>query len=552
MMSLARRPAVLSLVLLLSQSPATRLAEAQCLSVFELNRFLSSRTNEAPGIGTSIAATNSATYLGASSANSRRGPSTGSVLVFEHCPGEMLRETELIGETSAHGDAFGFAVSADGDTVAVGSPYHGGGGQEDVGAVHVFVRAGTGWRQQAILQASNRRPHDHFGWAVAICGDWILVGAPGYDAQAQNHGATYFFHRNGGVWREAAFERGTVEGGEFGFSVAIDQNEALIGARTSGSVRHRTLSNATWQPSSALLDPRSDSASGFGHSVALQNGWAIVGAPEAMTQVGARLGAVFLFERDSEGWREAQIIESPPSASLFGWAVSLSAPFSVVGAPSANGRGSAWLLAQHNGDWGVLTELDHGSISSQARFGWSVLVSGDRVLVGAPGGPSVVVGYDVRRDGPEITREPDSVTFCRGTTIAFFTDATTVGATSIRWRRDDVPISDGPTMSGAEYLGTQTPHLTIANCQVSDSGRYDCMISDACGQTISRGALATSCEATSDFQCDGVVDLTDLSILLGQFGEAGSSNQGDVDGNGLVDLADLSRLLAEFGERCLF
>ena len=50
-----------------------------------------------------------------------------------------------------------------------------------------------------------------------------------------------------------------------------------------------------------------------------------------------------------------------------------------------------------------------------------------------------------------------------------------------------------------------------------------------------------------DLNGDGTVDLTDLSILLGNFGGAGA---GDIDGNGFVDLTDLSLLLAAFGTNC--
>ncbi len=47
-------------------------------------------------------------------------------------------------------------------------------------------------------------------------------------------------------------------------------------------------------------------------------------------------------------------------------------------------------------------------------------------------------------------------------------------------------------------------------------------------------------DAAADLNHDGTVDLTDLSILLGSFGNAAD---GDIDGDGDTDLADLARLL---------
>jgi endonuclease/exonuclease/phosphatase family metal-dependent hydrolase len=52
-----------------------------------------------------------------------------------------------------------------------------------------------------------------------------------------------------------------------------------------------------------------------------------------------------------------------------------------------------------------------------------------------------------------------------------------------------------------------------------------------------------------DLDGDGDVDLTDLSILLGNYGmpDGATPEDGDIDGDGDVDLSDLSALLANYG-----
>lgn len=55
-----------------------------------------------------------------------------------------------------------------------------------------------------------------------------------------------------------------------------------------------------------------------------------------------------------------------------------------------------------------------------------------------------------------------------------------------------------------------------------------------------------------DIDSDGQVGLTDLTILLSNFGTPGGANagDGDFDGDGDVDLSDLTVLLSVFGTTC--
>jgi hypothetical protein len=51
-----------------------------------------------------------------------------------------------------------------------------------------------------------------------------------------------------------------------------------------------------------------------------------------------------------------------------------------------------------------------------------------------------------------------------------------------------------------------------------------------------------------DLNCDGVVDIADLALLLGNFGASPSAyTQGDLNCDGVVDIADLSLILSKFG-----
>ena len=53
-----------------------------------------------------------------------------------------------------------------------------------------------------------------------------------------------------------------------------------------------------------------------------------------------------------------------------------------------------------------------------------------------------------------------------------------------------------------------------------------------------------------DADGNGTIDLTDLALVLSDFGKSGQSLSGDVDNDGDVDLTDLALVLGEFGKSC--
>ena len=68
---------------------------------------------------------------------------------------------------------------------------------------------------------------------------------------------------------------------------------------------------------------------------------------------------------------------------------------------------------------------------------------------------------------------------------------------------------------------------------------------------VDMGALEFQpCGTAGDLDGDGVIDLTDLGILLIDFGCGGGGCAGDLNGDGTTDLTDLGDLLIVFGTSC--
>jgi hypothetical protein len=137
---------------------------------------------------------------------------------------------------------------------------------------------------------------------------------------------------------------------------------------------------------------------------------------------------------------------------------------------------------------------------------------------------------------PVIIDHPRATTTTLGGT-AVFTVITAPDNLTYRWRRNGVPLADGPTPWGSIISGATTPTLTISNVQLQDGPGFTCLVSDGCSQSSSRGAaliLSFVCD-TIDFNADGLFpDSLDIEDFLTVFGGGACSNDpncGDVDFN---------------------
>lgn len=226
----------------------------------------------------------------------------GAVFVYRRNVSGWDAGVRLLPDDVAQAFRFGRSVAIDGDTLLVGDP-----NSVLPGAAHVFVRTAEGWSKQAELRAPEPGPRDHFGWSVALQEDTALVGAI---RDFSRDGSANVFVRSGGSWTLEAELRPSVEDSEFGLSLALDGNAALVGALDwscpgssyYGSAYVFTRDDSEWARRSRLVPRNGDCLRndevGFGWSVALDDGTSLVGAPEDILgyYYGARIGSVLAFD----------------------------------------------------------------------------------------------------------------------------------------------------------------------------------------------------------------------------------------------------------------
>jgi hypothetical protein len=115
----------------------------------------------------------------------------GAAWVWNRSGTTWTQGTKLSATDGAAGDFFGWSVSLNVDTIAVGAPYKTVSGNSQAGEAYQYFRSdGVNWVQQALFVPSDPAASDHFGQSVSVSGGTALVGASGKNSGA---GAAYAF-----------------------------------------------------------------------------------------------------------------------------------------------------------------------------------------------------------------------------------------------------------------------------------------------------------------------------------------------------------------------
>lgn len=319
-------------------------------------------------------------------------------VVSNNAAGQLCRceeEQKLRVSDTADLKKLGRSVSIDGDTVFIGAPGDDTLGSH-AGAVYVFRRVGGTWVEEQKLTASDGIASDWFGESVAVDGDVALIGAWRVVDAGDDAGAAYIFRRINGTWTEQQklIAAGINTGDEFGSSVSLSGDVALIGAHWSGSYGINSGSahvfrhvGGAWVEEQELIITDGASRDYIGTSVSVEGDVALVGAPGA-DHGGASSGAAHVFRFNGSTWVEEQKLTASDAiaGAELGLSVSVSGDVAIVGAPRDNGgryrSGSAYFFRFNGITW--LEEQKVVATHQGNHFGRSVSISEDVALVGIP------------------------------------------------------------------------------------------------------------------------------------------------------------------------
>ncbi len=279
------------------------------------------------------------------------------IFIRDSSTGNWSQQAKLVATNAAPANRFGRSVAIYENTVIVGAPFVNNGGNSNSGSAYIFTRNSTGtWSQTAELLSTGA--NYNFGTSVAIYGNTIIVGIPGADS---SKGAVREYRRNGTTWSAiygviSAQDR--IEGNEFGSSVAFDGTTIIVGAQgnfdngpTTGAAYIFTKMTE-WRQQTKLTATDAATGDQFGASVAISGNTAIVGAHKN-NAAGESSGSAYVFTRGSDGlWRRHDKMLAPDAAAgdTFGTSVAFNGETAIVGAPLTDDvgskSGSAYLFSQ--------------------------------------------------------------------------------------------------------------------------------------------------------------------------------------------------------------
>ncbi len=363
--------------------------------------------------------------------------------------GQIAQEAYVKASNPRMGGQFE-SIAMWGDTLAVSSTLEDscatgiGGNETDhgcpgSGAVYLFVRDGSGWKQQAYIKASNTEAGDGFGGSVALYGNTLAVGATFEDGcgggQSDNActdaGAVYVFTRAGTTWTQQAYLKAPNAGAGDHFS-GVSLWEDTLAARASheascakgvggdpaddgcpdaGAVYVFTRAGTTWTQQAYLKASNTDAYDNFGGSIALWGDTLAVATAaedsaargidgDQTSNAASSSGAAYVFRRTGTTWaQEAYIKASNTEAGdYFGFFVALSGDTLAVGAlfeqSCATGTdgdqasnvcdhsGAVYVFTRAGTTW---TQQAYVKASNTEAYDWfsSVALWGDELVVGA-------------------------------------------------------------------------------------------------------------------------------------------------------------------------
>ncbi|MDF1751216.1 MAG: PKD domain-containing protein [Verrucomicrobiales bacterium] len=372
------------------------------------------------GYAVEVDATNEQIFIGAP--RDDRGPGNNGGVVFVYDFNEIAEVWEIaqtIGTNQSLSgldgdDDFGAAIDIYDNgtgtrTLVVGARLEDSGSGSNFGAVYVFTSTGgANWTYTQKLEASDEQSGDEFGESVAIDGDYIVIGAENEDTGGGNAGSAYIFKQSAQLVVDPASSDGvvtfTTDTSAIGNVTVSYTSVANTAVTTVVGVDTDTIEIQLRTDAGGVILADADEV-----AAAIENGGAGTATASGILRATVTGTGTDLVETAAAtavvgNWSEIQILraEQPYPGQLteqddrFGFSVDISGDSIVVGARQADdpdnaswnanntGRNRGAIhIFRNDGSDNFLWEHTELGDSKDDQFGISVAIEGDTVISGS-------------------------------------------------------------------------------------------------------------------------------------------------------------------------
>lgn len=226
----------------------------------------------------------------------------------------------------------GNSLALAGDTLVVGAQTtRGAGGRPEMGAVHVFRRGPTSWREVQVLASPGTEDYEHMGSSVDVSGDRLAVGTLGKGVRLYRFDGTHW------VAEQTIAPPAGASSKIFGVFVSLDGDTLAVSdqfehgrAFRSGATYVYVRTAGGWVLQQRIVPADAAAEDYFGHPV-LSGDTLLIGAPGKL----ALAGMVYAYQRSGSVWRLVQRLTAPMSEpqDFFGARLELEGDTLLVAAP---------------------------------------------------------------------------------------------------------------------------------------------------------------------------------------------------------------------------
>lgn len=339
----------------------------------------------------------------------------GAVYIYEKdASGQWIEQQKIVATSRSMYGRFGHSIAMTNDYLAVGAPLA---GSNDNGEVYIYEKTPQGWVFMKRIVSSSNMMNDYFGECLDFSGDQLIISSIG---GSQQHGKLDVYKLNtASDWViHQTITASTPSFGEFfGLTFSVDGAHMIVGGKQGVSYMFNKNGNS-WTEAQVLDADPGISNKVLSGKVDISGDYAVISAIDDARDENDQnpiqyAGSVYIFKKNTQGtWVKHQKLVSIHRNLEKGFGSAISIKDGVIGVSNVSalydengsnpfseaGAVTIFKLAS-TGDFNYIKKMVPADRGIEGRFGRTLYVGTDDIMVGVPGDHGVLNGNGIYASG---------------------------------------------------------------------------------------------------------------------------------------------------------